>query len=93
MTVVVTPRGQDEASADTHPVRVGFVVSKAVGNSVVRSRVQRRLRHLAAARLPQIPAGHDLVVRAHPAAAGAESDQLGRDLDRCLDRALRRERR
>ena len=28
------------------PARVGFVVSKAVGNAVIRNRVKRRLRHL-----------------------------------------------
>ena len=28
------------------PPTVGFVVSKAVGNAVVRNRVKRRLRHL-----------------------------------------------
>ena len=31
--------------------RVGFVVSKAVGNAVARNRVKRRLRHLARERL------------------------------------------
>ena len=33
------------AVTDPAPARVGFVVSKAVGNSVVRNRVKRRLRH------------------------------------------------
>jgi len=50
-------------------VRVGFVVSRAVGGAVTRNRVKRRLRHLAADRLPRTPAGVDLVVRALPAAA------------------------
>ena len=49
--------------------RVGFVVSKQVGNAVVRNRVKRRLRHLAADQLPSTPPGLDLVVRALPAAA------------------------
>ena len=48
---------------------VGFVVSGAVGNAVTRNRVKRRLRHLAAAQLPDTPAGVDLVVRALPRAA------------------------
>ncbi|WP_462418735.1 ribonuclease P protein component [Kytococcus sp. Marseille-QA3725] len=85
MTVVMTPRNPE--TTDPHPVRVGFVVSKQVGNSVVRSRVQRRLRHAVAARLAELPTGHDLVVRAHPAAAGADWDRLVGDLDRCLERA------
>ena len=67
----------------------GLVVSKAVGGSVVRHRVARRLRHLLAARLPELPAGTRLVVRAAPAAANATSAALGADLDRALARLVR----
>ena len=49
--------------------RVGFVVSTAVGNAVTRNRVKRRLRHLAAPHLDQIPAGTGVVIRALPRAA------------------------
>lgn len=66
--------------------RVGFVVSKAVGNSVVRHRVTRRLRHLMADRIGTLPAGSALVIRALPAAAGATSSELGVDLDGALRR-------
>jgi ribonuclease P protein component len=66
--------------------RAGFVVSKAVGNSVVRHRVSRRLRHLVAARLGTVPAGSSLVVRALPPAATASSAELGADLDAALKR-------
>lgn len=66
--------------------RVGFVVSKAVGNSVVRHRVTRRLRHLVADRLGTLPADCALVVRALPAAATASSSELGADLDGALRR-------
>jgi ribonuclease P protein component len=67
----------------------GLVVSKAVGGSVVRHRVARRLRHLLATRLPSLPAGARLVVRAAPAAATATSADLGADLDRALARLVR----
>lgn len=67
-------------------VRAGFVVSKAVGNSVVRHRVTRRLRHLVAARLGTLPPGATLVVRALPPAATASSAELGADLDGALKR-------
>jgi ribonuclease P protein component len=70
------------------PSRIGFVVSRAVGNSVVRHRVQRRLRHLCRERLADLPAGCELVVRALPAAADASYAELGADLDRCLGRCL-----
>lgn len=68
-----------------HPgVRAGFVVSKAVGNSVVRHRVTRRLRHLVAERMGTMPAGSALVVRALPSAAPATSAELAADLDSAL---------
>lgn len=57
---------------DSPPSRAGFVVSKAVGNAVTRNRVKRRLRHLAAATLPQAPVAVDLVVRALPPAASGD---------------------
>ena len=68
------------------PALVGFVVSKAVGNAVVRNRVKRRLRHLARERLSTLPGPVVLVVRALPAAAEASGAQLRDDLDRCLAR-------
>jgi ribonuclease P protein component len=71
------------------PARVGFVVSRAVGNAVVRNRTQRRLRHLVAGRLDALPRGATLVVRALPAAAAADSEQLGQDLDHVLPRVAR----
>ncbi|MDV2436443.1 ribonuclease P protein component [Actinotignum sanguinis] len=70
-----------------HPVRVGFVVSKAVGNSVVRHWVYRQLRHLMHARLSFFDDGDLVVVRAFPAAAGSSSAQLGEDVDRALAKA------
>jgi ribonuclease P protein component len=68
--------------------RAGFVVSRAVGGSVDRHRVVRRLRHLVRGRLDQLPAGARLVVRALPPARDADSDTLGRDLDAALGRVI-----
>jgi ribonuclease P protein component len=68
--------------------RAGFVVGRAVGNSVVRHRVTRRLRAAVAEQLPRLPASADLVVRAQPEAAVASSQDLRRDLRSGLDRAL-----
>lgn len=70
------------------PVRVGFVVSKAVGPAVTRNRVKRRLRHLMRERVAGLADGSLLVVRAQPAAAGATYADLGEELDRCLARVL-----
>ena len=72
------------------PPTAGFVVSKAVGGAVVRNRVKRRLRHLVASRLRELPAGSRLVVRALPPSAEATADQLAAALDAALARAIAR---
>ena len=72
------------------PPAVGLVVSKAVGNAVVRNRVKRRLRHQVATQLSGLPAGTSVVLRALPAAASRNSAELAEELrtglNRCLDR-------
>jgi ribonuclease P protein component len=75
-------------ATDGEGLRVGFVVSKAVGPAVVRNRVRRRLRHLVRERVDRLAAADLVVVRALPSAAGASSAELARDLDRCLERVL-----
>ena len=64
--------------------RIGFAVSRAVGNSVVRHRVARRLRALIGVRLERLAPGTLVVVRALPKAATASHQQLGADLDAAL---------
>lgn len=76
-------------SSSENGVRVGFVVSKAVGGAVVRNSVKRRLRHLAADRLAETPAGTDVVVRALPRSATSPAD-LRADLPSAWSSALRR---
>ena len=71
--------------------KVGFVVSRAVGSAVVRNRVKRRLRELMRGRLASLPEGCLLVLRTHPAAAGASQADLVADLDLVLERLLRRQ--
>lgn len=68
------------------PARAGLVVSRTVGNAVVRHRVSRRLRHLLRDRLLLLPDGARLVVRAASAAGAADSAALAHDLDAGLDR-------
>jgi ribonuclease P protein component len=84
-------RSTDESSAapTLDMSKVGFVVSKAVGNSVVRHRVSRKLRHVVRDRLDRLPEGTSLVVRALPAAADASSADLANDFDAALRRLLR----
>jgi ribonuclease P protein component len=49
-------KGAEVSTRDAGP-RIGFVVSGAVGNAVIRNRVKRRLRHLAAAQVTDTPGG------------------------------------
>jgi len=88
-TLIVVHANQADARAG-QPPRVGFVVSKAVGNAVVRNRTKRRLRALMAARLSAVPAGTDLVIRANPVAAQANSASLAIELDTLLARVSAR---
>ena len=80
-------RGPVEGTSGSSP-RAGFVVGKAVGNSVVRHRVTRRLRAVVVDELPRLPGSADLVVRARPEAATATSQQLRADLRSGLDKVL-----
>jgi len=70
------------------PARAAFAVSKAVGDSVTRHRVVRRLRPLMPPLLDRLPTGTDVVVRAMPEAATASSVQLRDDLTRALERVI-----
>lgn len=68
--------------------RVGLAVGKKVGTAVRRNRAKRLLREAARARLGDLPPGHDVVLIARPALAGA---RLG-DVSAALDALLRRAR-
>jgi ribonuclease P protein component len=78
----------EAGSTETAP-KVGFVVGKVVGPAVTRNQVRRRLQHLVAARLTDLPEGARLVVRATPASAGRSSAALGESLDAALVKAYR----
>jgi ribonuclease P protein component len=68
-------------------VRVGFTVSRKVGNAVVRNRVRRRLRAAAAAVLPtRARPGFDLVLIGRTSAMTHPFEHLKRDLEAALGR-------
>ena len=80
--------GLDSRAGTLPGARAGFVVGRSVGNSVVRHRVTRRLRAAVREELDRLPVTADLVVRARPEAATADSAALRSDLRRGLDRLL-----
>ncbi|MEN3361023.1 MAG: ribonuclease protein component [Mycobacteriales bacterium] len=87
-TLVVHYLPPPVVGAGSLTAQIGFVVSRAIGGSVERHRVVRRLRHLVRDRLDRLPAGARLVVRALPPAGEADSAALSHDLDAALVRVL-----
>jgi ribonuclease P protein component len=78
------------AIAADEPSRIGFIVSKGVGNAVVRNLVKRRLREAGAASLREYGTGFAIVVRALPASAAASWDQLLADYNAALESTVSR---
>ena len=70
------------------PVRVAFSVGKSVGNSVVRHRTTRRLRHIMINQLPKFQSGTDVVVRALPKAGSASYSDLLESVDYAVNKAV-----
>ncbi len=73
--------------ADDAPVRLGFTVTKKVGNAVVRNRTRRRLKEAARLLLRQSPvAGADLVLVGRDKTRARPFTQLIDDLRQALAR-------
>ncbi|MGO1285558.1 MAG: ribonuclease P protein component [Brachybacterium sp.] len=70
--------------------RVGFVVSKKIGNAVVRNRVTRRLREIVRPHFATLPAGSAVVLRALPGIEDQPFSALKDDVDSGLDSASRK---
>lgn len=58
------------------PARVGFVLSKKVGNAVTRNRVRRQLRAIVYSQLNELRSGQLLAFRVFPAASEANFAEL-----------------
>lgn len=68
-------------------IRVGFTVSRKVGNAVVRNRARRRLRAAAEQVLPERgKAGYDYVLIGRQGTLGRTFPALIGDLNRALER-------
>lgn len=66
--------------------RFGFVISKKVGNSVVRHKVARQLRHICRKYIEELPQGCSLVIRALPKAAITSSYFIEKDFRTALEK-------
>jgi ribonuclease P protein component len=67
------------------PVRVGYTVSRRVGESVVRNRVRRRLREIVRLHQELLVPGHDYVIVATPPSVKASYAELEGDLTAVLE--------
>ena len=72
--VLQTRRREDEG-----PPRIGFTVSKKVGNAVERNRVRRRLKEMVRLARTPIAAGHDYVLIGRRAALTLPFTRLAQD--------------
>jgi ribonuclease P protein component len=80
-----------EASQEETEVRVGFTVTKKVGNAVVRNRVKRRLRAAAAEVFPRLGrADTDYVVIGRLATLTRPFPALLQDLEQAVEKLGRR---
>ena len=66
--------------------RFGFVVSRKVGNAVVRNRVRRMLREIV--RLMRLRTSTDVIIAARPRTAAMEFGELQRALAAVVKRAV-----
>lgn len=73
---------------DAEPARLGFTVTKKVGNAVIRNRTRRRLKEAARLLLKDHPVtGFDLVLIGRDNTRGREFPLLQDDIRRALKKA------
>ena len=83
--LLVRPRGDGSPAK-----RVGYTVSKKVGGAVVRNRMKRRFRALAAELLPRSGvAGADHVIIGRPSGIERDYSLLRDELAKALKKAAR----
>jgi ribonuclease P protein component len=78
---------QARKRADDGPIRLGFTVSKKVGNAVERNRVRRRLREIVRlSGASRMQSGHDYVLVGRRAALKVPFARIAEDFEKALRR-------
>jgi ribonuclease P protein component len=84
---VLQARRRDDNNDAVSPPRVGFIVSRQVGNAVERNRVRRRLREIVRlAPAAELAGGHDYVLIGRRATLAVPFSDLRRDFEEALRR-------
>jgi ribonuclease P protein component len=86
---VATPSSERSGA----PVKVGLIVGKSVGGSVIRHRVSRQIRHAIAPHLTKFPLGTLIVFRAHPGAAHSADKNLAQEITLLVEKYFQRNAR
>lgn len=76
----------------SHPPQFGFIITKAVGNAVVRNLIRRRLQGICYEQLRQGFNSADVVLRVFPQAATASYSELAAHIGKQFTQIQERER-
>jgi len=71
---------------DLEPARFGFTTPRALGKSVVRNRLKRRLRECVRLRRERFPYGFDVVFNPRKALLAAPWSEVERHVEKLLER-------
>lgn len=82
---VSSPLSGDQSGT---PVKVGLIVGKNVGGSVIRHRVSRQIRHAIAPHLSKFPNGSLLLFRALPGAAKGVDQNVTGEISNLVEKYL-----
>jgi ribonuclease P protein component len=72
--------------ADQQGTAIGLTLPRALGNSVTRNRVKRRIREAVRLRLRQLEPGWEIVINPRRAARDAVFEDLTREIERLFAR-------
>lgn len=70
-------------------IKVGFTVSKKIGNSVTRNRVRRRLKEAMRALIPRIDNGYTYILLARKPIVECNYQEISLSLEKLLYRSKR----
>lgn len=92
MVYVRIPDNEAQSQEQSPGTQVGVIVPKReIPLAAHRNRVKRRLRHILAAQLSEVPEGTQIIVRALRPSRDMTSEEIGRFLDRALRASLEKE--